>query len=28
VSVLTLDIDEDERIRSVYFVVNPDKLPA
>jgi len=25
-SVLTLDLDEDERIRAVYFVANPDKL--
>jgi RNA polymerase sigma-70 factor (ECF subfamily) len=26
VSVLTLDLDDDERIRSIYFVANPDKL--
>jgi RNA polymerase sigma-70 factor (ECF subfamily) len=25
-SVMTLDLDEDERIRRVYFVANPDKL--
>ena len=27
-SVLTLDLDEDERIRAIYFVANPDKLTA
>jgi RNA polymerase sigma-70 factor (ECF subfamily) len=27
-SVLTLDLDEHGRIRTVFFVVNPDKLPA
>jgi len=25
-SVLSLDLDEDGRIRTVFFVVNPDKL--
>jgi RNA polymerase sigma-70 factor (ECF subfamily) len=25
-SVLTLDLDDDERIRAIYFVANPDKL--
>src|SRR5258708_24776854 len=27
-SVLTLDLDEDGRIRTVFFVMNPDKLPG
>ncbi|HME10897.1 MAG TPA: hypothetical protein VKG25_27825, partial [Bryobacteraceae bacterium] len=25
-SVLTLDLDEDDRIQAIYFVANPDKL--
>jgi RNA polymerase sigma-70 factor, ECF subfamily len=25
-SILTLDIDDDERIRAIYYVANPDKL--
>ena len=26
--ILTLDLDEGDRIRSIYFVTNPDKLPG